>query len=634
MLKALVVNILQLKSLKLVKLCSTKRFLNQYRTRYCNELSLKDIDKEVQICGWLKAIRFNKFLLIRDFYDPIQVFIPDSMVETIKFNELNLESVIKVVGVVRARPRGRENMHQNNGKIEIECKSLEILNSCSPNIPFQISELNNQVNEQLRLKYRYLDLRFDNMKKNLITRSNFVTAVRKFFDENKFLDIETPTLFRRTPGGAREFIVPTKYEKKFYCLTQSPQQFKQLLMCAGFDKYYQIARCYRDEELKSDRQPEFTQIDIEMSFINELNCIELIESLFDKCWPFKNNFKIPFRKLTYDDAIKGYGIDKPDLRFDMKFIGLSEFFKNNQKSGIQKIDVISSNLSAYAFKIPFNLCSNSEDTLKFEKIEKIFRNCFTQEKKDLIKYFTFLIVDSSLNTNHIGKHLNKDFQRNLNANLGLTKDEMAVILIGENKRESYLLEVFGKLRLSLADHIDASNSINNCKISKLRDPNKFEFLWVVDFPLFTYNEEEKKYESTHHPFTAPKEEYIEELLQNKCDLSIVKGQHYDLVLNGNEIAGGSIRIHNAKLQRFILKEILKEDTSPLEHLIEALEYGAPPHGGIAIGLDRLISIICKSESIRDVIAFPKSSNGRDLMSDAPSILPQSELDYYKITLNK
>ena len=264
-----------------------KRNLNQYRSHYCNELNIDDVGKEVTICGWLKNVRFNKFLIVKDPSDIIQVHVD----ENIKINDLSMESVIKINGIVRARPRGQENLELKTGKIEIDCKKIEIINKCKQNLPFSPID-NSLVNEPLRLKYRYLDLRNQMMHQNIIFRSNFVASVRNFFNENKFLDIETPTLFRRTPGGAREFIVPTRYEKKFYSLTQSPQQFKQLLMCAGFEKYYQIARCYRDEELKSDRQPEFTQIDIEMSFINEENCIELIESLMDKCWPLSKTHSI------------------------------------------------------------------------------------------------------------------------------------------------------------------------------------------------------------------------------------------------------------------------------------------------------------------------------------------------------
>jgi aspartyl-tRNA synthetase len=612
------------------------RNLNQYRTHYCNELSLNDVGKEVTVCGWLKTIRFNKFLIIKDSYDAVQVHIPEG--QEININELALESVVKIKGTVRARPRGQENISFITGKIEIECTNIEIINK-SKNLPFSVNEIN-RANEALRLKYRYLDLRSTTMSENIKFRSNFVAAVRNYLNENKFLDIETPTLFRRTPGGAREFLVPTRHDKKFYSLTQSPQQFKQLLMCAGFEKYYQIARCYRDEELKADRQPEFTQIDIEMSFINEDNCIELIEKLLEKCWPLKQkseSIKVPFRRMKFDDAMRFYGSDKPDLRFDMKFVQLNEFFvQNSNSTGISKIESFGQDLCAYAFKIPLNLYYDQKELLRYDKLEKILRDDL--QNNELLKDFIFMIVDNLRDEKSgnriVAKYMDKDFHAKLTNHLSMSSNEISVILLGKKDNEMNLLEILGKFRLNLADHIDNMNKTKPglVKPTFLRDPNKFEFLWVVDFPLFTLNHDTKQYESTHHPFTAPKVEYMDSIMNNTCSLSDVKGQHYDLVLNGCEIAGGSIRIHNAKLQRAILTEILKEDTSLLEHLIEALEYGAPPHGGIAIGLDRLMSILCKTSSLRDVIAFPKSGSGRDLMSDAPSVVSKSDLDFYKIQL--
>ena len=608
-------------------LINFKRNINQYRSHYCNELDVNSIGKEVTICGWLKTIRFKKFLIIKDSsLELVQVNLKD---DHLKVGNLSNESVLKIKGVVRARPEGQENLQLKTGRIEIECSNIEIINKCMEHLPFQIDK---DVNEATRLKYRYLDLRNSKMQNNIRFRHNFVSSVRNFLNENKFLDIETPTLFRRTPGGAREFLVPTRHDKKFYSLTQSPQQFKQLLMCAGFDKYYQIARCYRDEELKADRQPEFTQIDIEMSFINEDNCIELIESLMDKCWPFKetNKISLPFRRMKFEDAIKYYGCDKPDLRFGMKFMCLDEFFKENFNCGLKKIESFGTDICAYAFKIPLNLCKDINELLKYEKYEKIYHDTLIND--ELGKDFVLMIVDDINGGSRIvNKFMNREVCSKLMKALSINdSSEISIILAGKKSNELKLLELLGQLRLNVANYIDTLNTkIADAKL--LRDPNKFEFVWVVDFPLFTLNPDTKKYESTHHPFTAPKLEYIDSLF-NKLSLSDVKGQHYDLVLNGCEIAGGSIRIHNSSLQRFILKEILNEDTSLLEHLIEALHSGAPPHGGIAIGLDRLMSILCKTSSIRDVIAFPKSGSGRDLMSDAPSNVSKEDLDFYKIQL--
>ena len=524
---------------------SLNRNINQYRSHYCNELCLNDVGKEVTICGWVKTIRLNKFILIKDSSSEIvQIYLNDDF----NLNKVSNESVIKIKGIVRARPPGQENLNLKTGRIEIECSDLEIVNKCKANLPILINDFeNNNPNELLRLKYRYLDLRNQNMQNNIRFRHNFVSSVRNFLNENKFLDIETPTLFRRTPGGAREFLVPTRHDKKFYCLTQSPQQFKQLLMCAGFEKYYQIARCYRDEELKADRQPEFTQIDIEMSFINEDNCIELIESLFDKCWPFKetNPIKVPFKRMKFDDALKYYGSDKPDLRFDMKFKCLNKFFQDNLNCGLKKIETLGSNICSYAFKIPLNLCNNKLELFKYEKLEKIFSDTFNEG--DVKGDFVILIVD---NVNEkvggskiVSKFMKKDFHSKLIQFLNMDDTgEISIILASSVEKEMKLLELLGQLRLNVANYIDNLNSkLPDAKL--LRDPNKFEFLWITDFPLFTLDTKTGKYETTHHPFTAPKSEHLDGLLTKTLSLSHIKGQHYDLVLNGCEIAGGSIRIN-------------------------------------------------------------------------------------------
>jgi aspartyl-tRNA synthetase len=396
-------------------------------------------------------------------------------------------------------------------------------------------------------------------------------------------------------------------------------------MVAGFDRYYQIARCYRDETSKPDRQPEFTQVDIEMSFVNEEDIINLIESLLAKCWPFEK-LKVPFRRMKYEDAINLYGVDKPDLRFDMKFLDLSHDL--GKQTGISKIDSQQSNIFAYGFKINQEYEPNMIDLNQIEKEYKlIFKdtNFIQNDDKDSC---VFLVFDANKSGNHIIKYMNDHIKNDLlKKKFNLKENEKSVLLVGKNRIK--LLEILGKLRLRVADLIDEKKMIKNSASKLLKDPKKFEFLWVIDFPLFTLNEETNKLESTHHPFTAPISQHLSMVMEKK-DLDRVTGLHYDIVLNGSEIGGGSIRIHNSKLQRHVLQNILQEDTSQLEHLINALEYGAPPHGGIALGLDRLVAIMCGTSNIRNVIAFPKAQSGRDIMSSAPSRVAQTELDYYNI----
>ena len=612
---------------------ASKRF---NRTHYCGQLGLEHLDQHVTIYGWLQAKRFSNFLVLRDLRGTVQVVLDDEFFKKnpgFSTENLNLECVLAVSGKVSRRPQGQENAKMATGHVEVKCDKLELLNQSELKLPFYVSEFN-RPNETLRLKHRYLDLRFSELQQNLITRSNFVFQVRKFLQENNFLDIETPTLFRRTPGGAREFIVPTKYPEQFYCLTQSPQQFKQLLMVGGLDRYYQIARCYRDETSKQDRQPEFTQIDIEMSFADENDVINVVERLLERAWPGQSQIRIPFERMKYADAMRFYGIDKPDLRFDMKFADVTDFVRSSS-TGLKKIDSQSQadGFKAFAFKVPRKY---GMEEIGWSKIENEYKSIFKattfnkiqEAKKDS---FVFMILgDERSNTagNHIVKFMDEKARKGIFEHLDARED--AIILLA-SQSESKLLDIFGKMRLATANLIDDFNLTvkKDSGYKLLRDPKVKRFLWVVDFPLFTRNEETNQLESSHHPFTAPRPDHLTMLKEMK-QLDDIIGLHYDLVLNGQEIAGGSIRIHDSELQRHTLKNVLKEDTRELEHLLKALEMGAPPHGGIALGLDRLVSIICETNDIRDVIAFPKAHSGRDLMSSAPSRVAQSELDYYKI----
>lgn len=600
------------------------------RSHYCGQLDSNLEGQNVSLCGWVQKIRFKNFMIMRDVKGLVQIVLDDSFLANESNREIieNLkeESVISIKGKVRRRPKGQENPQMKTGSIEVVCDSLEVLNECRAKLPFEISEFNKPT-ELVRLKYRYLDLRFAELQKNLILRSNFVHKARQFLNEQNFIDIETPTLFRRTPGGAREFIVPTNKPGQFYCLTQSPQQFKQLLMVSGFDRYFQVARCYRDETFKPDRQPEFTQIDIEMSFVTDEDIINLIENLVQNCWPYEQKPQIPFNRMKFQEVMDSYGVDKPDVRFGLKINNLTHLISKENPSGINRIDNLleDQKFNVQAIKIP-----KENGTLKPKEIEKMFKqifdatNFFDPKVKD---NFTFMVKNNSEGTN-LTKFLSSDFSNRLSKEMKLEEGDTCILLCSCNKTKS--LEIMGKLRLNLADKIDEKNfELFGNKAILLRDPRIFNFVWVVDFPLFTWNEETNQWKSTHHPFTAPIDQHLN-LVKESQDLESIIGLHYDLVLNGNEVAGGSIRIHNSDLQLHVLQNILKEETTKLNHLIEALSYGAPPHGGIAIGLDRLIACLCGTHNIRNVIAFPKNQAGRDLMSSAPSSVPQEELDYYNL----
>ncbi|KFP28713.1 hypothetical protein N325_08814, partial [Colius striatus] len=585
------------------------------RTNTCGELRSAHVGQEVTLYGWIQYQRQGLFLILRDFQGLTQIIIPqDEARSHVKklLSNAPVESVVRVTGIVSPRPPGQENPKMPTGDIEVQAETAEILNSCKK-LPFEIKDFTKK-SEALRMQYRYLDLRSSQLQQNLRLRSQLVMRMRDYLcNLHGFVDVETPTLFKRTPGGAKEFLVPSREAGKFYSLPQSPQQFKQLLMIGGLDRYFQVARCYRDEGSRPDRQPEFTQIDIEMSFVDQAGIQRLIEGLLKYSWPEeRDSITTPFPSMTYEEALADYGTDKPDTRFGMKIVDVSDFF---QRSDVQFVQ----NALSYPCGTVKAICiPQGMRYLKNKDLESLKESAKSQFNQEIIPIICR--PDGSLKS-LLTKFLGEKQQSELIQVLNMQVDDVVMLAAGERKQ---VCSALGSLRLESADLLEAVGLV-------LRDPTAFHFLWVVDFPLFLPKEENPtELESAHHPFTAPHPSDINLLYS---DPTKVRSQHYDLVLNGNEVGGGSIRIHSAEQQRFVLEKVLKEDSEVLSHLLEALEFGAPPHGGIALGLDRLISLIVDAPSIRDVIAFPKSFRGRDLMGNAPDYVTPEELEPYHIQVS-
>lgn len=574
-----------------------------YRSHKLDELRIENVGQSVTISGWIDKVRdMGPFVFIdlRDRYGITQVLVnensPKEILELAK--KLKNEFVIQVEGKVNERTSKNKNIL--TGDIEVLAENINVL-SRSKNLPFEISE--NNINENLRLTYRYLDLRRKKMLDNIVKRNAMLFSIREFMNNEGFLDIDTPILGKATPEGARDFIVPSRMQKgEFYALPQSPQLFKQTLMVAGMDKYYQLAKCFRDEDLRGDRQLEFTQLDMEMSFIHQEDIMDLVERLAKKVFKdVTGEEKLEkFERITYDYAMNNYGSDKPDLRFDMKIKDLSEVVVNKGFSVFD--DAISNGGSVRA------IVSDDVDfsRKKIKDLEDFVKTYYKAKGLAYIK----VGEDGSINS-PIAKFFNEETLNNIKNTLELTNNKIAFILADKNK---IVLDGLGALRLKLGNDLGLINK------------DEFKFAWVVDFPMFEYSEEEGRYLAQHHPFTSIKKEDIKYL--DSGELEKIKSESYDLVLNGYEIGGGSIRIHDSELQSKVFDTLglsKEEQVDKFGFFLETLSYGVPPHGGLAFGLDRWLMAMQKETSIKEVIPFPKTNKGQDLLTGAPASVDIKQL---------
>jgi len=573
------------------------------RTNTCGELTKKDIEKDVALCGWNNARRDHGgviFIDLRDRYGLTQiVFNPEHNKEIHKIAEhIGREDVIWAKGKIRARGEGLENPKLKTGEIEVLADELKIL-SKSEVPPIEIDD-RVKVNEDVALKYRYLELRKPRLQKNIATRHKIVKITRDYLDEHKFLEIETPILAKSTPEGARDYLVPSRvHPGKFFALPQSPQLFKQLLMVSGMDKYFQIAKCFRDEDLRADRQPEFTQIDIEMSFIDEEDIHHLTEGLLKRMWKDVLNLEIniPFRNMTYKEAMDKYGSDKPDLRFGLELADVTEIVKESEFKVFT--DVLEKGGVAKAINVKKSTFSR-KDIDEFIEFVKIYG----------AKGLAWMKYDGEKLESSVVKYFSEKIQKDIVKKLGAEKDDL-LLFVADHKHK-IVNDALGNLRINIA------------KKMNLIMPG-YEFCWVTDFPLLEFDEDLQRHVAVHHPFTSPKEGHLKFI---ETEPEKVLSKAYDVVLNGTEIGGGSIRINTIDVQQKMFNALgirEKEAQDKFGFLLDAFRYGAPPHGGIAIGIDRLTAIVCGEESIREVIAFPKTKNAESLLEGSPSGVSDEQL---------
>lgn len=590
-----------------------------YRTHNLGELRLKNIGEVVTLSGWVDTKRNVStsltFVDLRDREGKTQIVFNNELLSEKVLEEvqkLKSESVIRVVGEVKER--SNKNLNIPTGEIEVFAKEIEILNACDT-LPFQISGVDDNLSENMRLTYRYLDIRRSKMLNNLKMRHRMIMSIRNYMDKAGFLDVDTPVLTKSTPEGARDFLVPSRTNPgTFYALPQSPQLFKQLLMIGGVEKYFQIAKCFRDEDLRADRQPEFTQLDIEMSFVEKEDVMNEIEGLAK--YVFKNvtgeEANYTFQRMPYAEAMDRFGSDKPDLRFEVELKDLSDIVKNSsfnafsstvQNGGLVKAVVAPNANEKFSRKI-------------ISEYEEYVKTYFGAKGLAYIK----LTADGI--TSPIAKFLSED---EMKAIIEKTQAKTGDVIFIVADKKKVVVSALGALRLKIGKDLDLINK------------DDFKFLWVVDFPMFDYDEEEQRYKAEHHPFTSIKAEDLDKFLAGQTE--DIRTNTYDLVLNGSEIGGGSIRIFNPKIQSMVFDRLglsQEEAKAKFGFFLDAFKYGAPPHGGLAFGIDRWLMVMLKEESIRDVIPFPKTNKGQCLMTEAPNTVDEKQLEelFIKSTYEK
>jgi aspartyl-tRNA synthetase len=569
------------------------------------------VGERVRLIGWIQSIRDHGGLIFIDLRDREGitqiVFDPKNDDYATLLPTLKDESVIEILGIVRARPNDTTNPNIGTGEIEIVADSIKIHN-IAETLPFPLEDHKaDKVNEDLRLTYRYLDLRRPKNLHTLCLRHRISHTVRNYLDQQDFIEVELPYLFKTTPEGAREFLVPSRQNPgSFYALSQSPQQYKQMLMVAGVERYYSLARCFRDEDLRADRQQEFTQIDLEMSFIDREDIYALIEGMMKVVFKetLKRDIGTPFVRMSFQEVMNRFGSDKPDTRFALELVDLSPIFEHSEFKVFRDCLRKGGSIRAINGK---GLADLTQGELK--NLEDIAKTLGA-------KGLAFIKSENGEWKSPILKFLSEQEKEALHSTLSIRDGDIVFFAASD---WLHACTILGRIRLEVAHLL-----VNRGRLSIPKD--QFNFLWVIDFPLISFDEEQGRYLSTHHPFTAPVEEDMEKL---KTDPQNVKAQHYDIVLNGYEIGGGSIRIHNTELQSLVMRDLLKLDEKTIQdrfgYMLRAFKYGAPPHGGIAVGLDRLAAIICGVDSIRDVIAFPKTQKGQDLMAQSPSYASEKQL---------
>ncbi len=571
------------------------------RTHTCGELNQSFVGSKVKLNGWVNTVRLHGkvvFVDLRDRYGKTQLIFDENSFpkEFDKIKKLSIEDVLSIKGIVNNREKSLINSDMKTGEVEISVNEYSILNEASP-LPFVLSDRNN-AEEQFRLKYRYLELRIEELQKNILIRHNTYQATREYLSKNNFLEIETPILMKSTPEGARDYLVPSRlHHGKFYALPQSPQIYKQILMISGYDRYFQIVKCFRDEDLRADRQPEFTQIDIEMSFVDEEDIFSKMEDLTRNIFSTVKGVELPnpFPRITYKQAMETYGSDKPDTRYNMKLIDIKPFTDKSDFNVFNSVKSVRGLVVRTGAKYSRKIIDELTDEIKKHKAKGLA----------WIKY-----QEGQFNGG-ISKFFPKSLQADMIENLKINDGDI-LFMVGDNN--NIVCKSLGKLRTLVAAKEELANK------------EHYKPVWVTEFPMFEYDEKNERFIAMHHPFTAPRELDIEKL---DTEPSTALSRGYDLTMNGHEIAGGSIRIHSPKIQEKIFSLLGLSHEQAKEKfgfLIEALQYGAPPHGGIAFGFDRLVMLLAETDNIRDVIAFPKTTSATSLMDDSPNNVDDSQLD--------